>query len=306
MLGGFHLTYEGKEFVLGRNSTSKFIQLLQLVWLQEKEGVTKERLMQALYDRENLYNLNNSFYNLVYHMRKHMHRIGLPEADYITRKGGYYVTDEEIPVKIDALEFKSLVEAGDRETDEVKKARNYGQAFDLYKGELLPAISTELWVTSESLQYKTMFERCTSWLGEYLKKRKDYEAMYQVYARSSELYPFDDWQVYQIDALLCKGEYKDAFLLYDKTVHLYSNEIGLPPSDRMLECYEKMSQKIEYCPGDLTEIKDNIQQNAKKLAGGGVRGLLLFLPQLHRCLFPAETQHGADRAFHLPDALYGC
>lgn len=285
MLGGFHLAYEGKEYVLGRNSTAKFIQLLQLVWLQGEKGVTKERLMQALYDRDSLYNLNNSFYNLVYQMRKHMHRIGLPEADYISRKGGYYVPDESVPLEIDVLEFKHLVEAADKETDEGKKAKKYSRAFELYRGELLPAISTEIWVTSESLQFKAMFERCANWLGEYLKKRKDYEAMYQVYSRTSELYPFDDWQVYQIDALLCKGEYKDAFLLYDKTVHLYSDEIGLPPSERMLECYERMSERIEYCPGDLSEIKDNIQENAKKLAGGGT-GLIIVLTPASSMFIP--------------------
>ena len=270
------MAYEGREYVLGRNSTAKFIPLLQLVWLQGEKGVTKERLMQALYDRDSLYNLNNSFYNLVYQMRKHMHRLGLPETDYISRKGGYYVTDEKMPLTIDALEFRALIEAADQESDEDIKSAKYGQAFELYKGELLPAISTELWVTTESLQYKEMFERCVGWLGEYLKKRKDYESMYQVYSRASELYPFDDWQVYQIDALLCKGEYKEAFLLYDKTARLYSDEIGLPPSERMLECYERMSQRIEYCPGDLTEIKDNIQENAKKLAGGGT-GLITVL-----------------------------
>ena len=276
MLGGFTLAYEGKEYVLGRNSTAKFIQLLQLVWLHGEKGISKERLMQSLYDRESLYNMNNSFYNLVYQMRKHMHRLGLPETEYISRKGGYYVTDNTIPLRIDALEFRKCIEAAEQATGEEEKYDRYSQAFELYKGELLPAISTEIWVTTESLQYKDMFERCAGWLGEYLKKRKDYEKMYQVYSRTSELYPFDDWQACQIDALLCKGDYKDAFILYDKTVRLYSDEIGLPPSERMLECYEQMSQKIEYCPGDMAEIKENIQENAKKLAGGGT-GLIIVL-----------------------------
>ena len=31
MLGGFNLSYEGKDIVLGRSSTAKFIQLLQMV-----------------------------------------------------------------------------------------------------------------------------------------------------------------------------------------------------------------------------------------------------------------------------------
>ena len=58
MLGGFP-SYEGKDYVLGRNNTAKFIQLLQLVWMQGGKGYP-DRLIQALYDRESQFNLNNS------------------------------------------------------------------------------------------------------------------------------------------------------------------------------------------------------------------------------------------------------
>ena len=34
MLGGFSLSYQGEEIVLGRNTTAKFVQLLQLLWLR--------------------------------------------------------------------------------------------------------------------------------------------------------------------------------------------------------------------------------------------------------------------------------
>ena len=70
MLGGFNLSYEGKNVVLGRSSTAKFIQLLQMVWLQGEKGLTKETVVKSLYDRENVTNLNNSFNNLLYQMRR--------------------------------------------------------------------------------------------------------------------------------------------------------------------------------------------------------------------------------------------
>ena len=90
-----------------------------------------------------------------------MHRLGLPEIDYIIRDGGYYVMDPKLPVRVDALEFRSLIEKADMEADEEARFQVYKTAFELYKGELLPAISTEIWVTTESLQFKNMFERCT-------------------------------------------------------------------------------------------------------------------------------------------------
>lgn len=268
MLGGFTLSYEGKEIVLGRSTTAKFVQLLQIVWLQGKKGIAKEQLMKSLYDRESLTNLNNSFNNLIYQMRRQMQRAGLPVGDYIVHQGGIYTADETVPVHIDALEFETLSLEAEEESNEIEKYRLYSQAFELYKGELLPGISTEIWVTAESLYYKELFERCVLWLGEYAKHRKDYQTMVRVYSRAAEIYPFDEWQVYEIDGLLCKGEYKEAHILYDKTVRLYSDEMGLPPSEQMMRCYEQMSEKITRCPGVISEIQMELRENGSSQPEG--------------------------------------
>ena len=72
MLGGFKITYLDNEIALGRNTTAKFIQLLQLIWLSKEDGVTKERLMKTLYEGEERANVNNSMNNLIYQMRLQM------------------------------------------------------------------------------------------------------------------------------------------------------------------------------------------------------------------------------------------
>ena len=41
----------------------------------------------------------------------------------------------------------------------------------------------------------------------------------------------------------------------DQTARRYSEEMGLPPSDKMLECYRKMSQQFVSCPDGLDNIK---------------------------------------------------
>ena len=86
MLNGFRISYNGREVALGRNTTAKFIQLLQLVWLYGNEGVTKERLTHTLYEGEDRANLNNSMNNLIYQMRRQMVKAGLPQHDYIVKK----------------------------------------------------------------------------------------------------------------------------------------------------------------------------------------------------------------------------
>ena len=50
MLGGFSLSYQGEEIVLGRNTTAKFVQLLQLLWLRGDKGISKQQIVRCLYE----------------------------------------------------------------------------------------------------------------------------------------------------------------------------------------------------------------------------------------------------------------
>lgn len=279
MFGNFTLTYESKDIVLSRNNSAKFVQLLQLIWLRGEKGITKDQLLKALYDREALINYNNSFNNLVYQTRRQMVKAGLPEMDYIIKDEKIFRLDPKVTCNIDVHDFQILVEQGDSAKCDEERLRFYEKAFGLYKGELLPDISTELWVTIESSYYKELFRRCIQWLGQYYYDNKKYNEMYRIYERAAGIYPFDEWQVKQIEAMLCQGNYKDAFCLYDKTVRLYSDEIGLPPSEGMLKCYEMMSQQIRDIPGEISEIKEELREDVRKLGG------VLVLTTVHTLAF---------------------
>ena len=54
MLGGFSVQYLGKEILLGRKNTLKFIQLMQLIWLRGNKEISKKELIDAMYDRRDV------------------------------------------------------------------------------------------------------------------------------------------------------------------------------------------------------------------------------------------------------------
>ncbi len=261
MLGGFSLTYDGDEIVLGRNTTAKFVQLLQIVWLRGEKGVSKSQIVRCLYDNDELSNPNNSFNNLIFQMRKQMVAAGLPRMNYIVRVGKVYVPDPDVALRIDVQDFADALEKAHSADSDEDKWKAYSAAFDLYRGELLPEASTRTWVITDSVQLREKFNEAASWLGNYYKTNHDYDAMYRVFEKASRIYPDNDWQAYQIEALILKEDYKAAYQLYDKTVHQYSDEMGLPPSEKMLENYRRMSQKITSSPGRITEIQSSLQED---------------------------------------------
>ena len=272
MLGVFSVEYNGQEVALGRNNSAKFIQLLQVMWLQGDKGITKERLINYLYERDNLSNANNSFNNLVYQMRKQMVSAGLPDADYVLKRDKLFVTDKSIPLKVDAIEFRTLCEKAEAAKSDEEKYKYYRAAFDLYAGELLPDIANELWVITESISYRKLYESCVNWVGQYLREKKEYDEMYEIYRRGAEIYKDKDWQIDQIDALLEKGEYKEAYVLYKDTVHMYADEMGLPPSEKLMDCFRKMSSKLTSLPSEIGKIHEDLKYNQSIYNDGNADG----------------------------------
>lgn len=271
MLGGFSVSYEGREITLGRNHTARFVQLLQMVWLNGG-GVTKEQLIKYLYNGAEgtaLVNANNSFNNLLYQTRLQMVRCGFPEDKYVIKKDGRYIPSDTLPIWIDTVEFEEQVERARQEHEDSGKLRCYWQALELYRGELLPAIANELWVVEASFRLQKMFEESVKWVGGYLKESQDYYQMYLLYTKAASIYPFDDWQLCQIECLLERGDYKEAYALYNKTVSLYVEEMGLPPSRKMLDCYTAISDKVLYHPGELYHIKEEFLEKQPELEAEG-------------------------------------
>lgn len=270
MLGEFSVMHDGQKVILGRNNTLKYIQLIQIVWLHGDQGVTRDYLMHTLYDREELSNSGNSLNNLLYQVRQRMAKEELPKGDYISRKGSMFFTDKSFPVRVDVLEFERLFQCADEAETEEEQYRCYYEAFDLYRGELLPSVSTEMWVMMESLRLKELYVECVEWLGEYCRRNNDYDTMYYVYTRAASIYPYDDWQICQIDSLLALGDTKKANQIYNETVRRYMDEMGIPPSDEMQKCYERISQESQQLPGGMSEVlKSLLEQGESELPDTG-------------------------------------
>ena len=260
MLGGFSVFYGDREIILGRKSTLKFIQMLQLVWYHGEKGIHKEQLVKYLYDRADVSDSNNSVNNLMYQIRRQMAAAGLPKGEYILREDGIYRANPEFPVEVDVHQFEALLDAGGQAGTAEETRSCYEKALELYQGELLPMICTELWVLTEGLRLKNRFEECVQWLAEDAKKRSDYAAMGAYYEKAVYLYPYDGWQIGQIDVLVEKGEYKKAYEAYKEMADKYSEEIGLPPTQEMIDCYERLFEKVHGVSGEIGDIKEELKE----------------------------------------------
>ena len=263
MLGGYTLTYGEKPIILGRGNLTKSVQLLQLLLLHVDTGIAKEELVQALYDWEDVLDTNNSLNSMIYRLKNQLVMAGMPKEDYISIKNGICKWTGSMPVQVDVVDFENYL-AAVKDADKEKKRELLEQAMALYRGELLPPLSNELWVTVESVRLKKLYMSCVLQLCEILEERQEYAQMYAIYKKAAEMYPFDEWQEKQIDTLQKMERFDEAFKIYQDTVRLYSEELGAPPSLKMRELLQKMNGKLLNSENDFLKIQSRLREEEWK------------------------------------------
>ena len=244
------------------------MQMLQLIWLCGKEGIRKELLIDALYGWSGVLDANNSVNNLLHQIRRHLQSAGLPKSSYITLTEGVYRGDSQMPVRTDVMEFEELVTRGLETEDREESEMCLRQAFDLYQGELLPAISTEIWVIEKQLHLKQTFTDCVLRLGTYGWERRDMKELGYIYEKAARIYPDDGWEIKWIDVLIEQGECEKAYQLYQKMTHDYVEQMGLPPTSEMTACYERIKRKQGKLPSDMEKIRRSLEEQKEQTVRG--------------------------------------
>ena len=229
MLGGFFVRYGGRPISFSKGGRFKSMSLLQLLLIHKKSGIAKDELMRCLYDWEAVSARNNSLNSL----------------DFI------------------AME-EMIEEAGQRSLQEQEALLE--KACGLYRGEFLPESSGEIWAAAENIRLKGLYTRAVHQLCALWKKQQEYQKMLELYKMAAELYPYEEWQVYEIDCLMELQRYEKAYSLYRETVKSYSDELGIPPSPRMQEQLQRMGSRLTTKENSLSKVRELLRED--EIRGG--------------------------------------
>ena len=259
MLGTFSVNYAGREIVIDRNAVSKTTQLLQMLALHGQEGISKAGLIDALYGRETVENKNGSLNNTIFRLRRQLKAAGLPDSQYICIQNGMCTWDEAIPLWVDVCEFQNLAEESQNKTgqEEIRLCR---KAVACYTGEFLPNMIGEGWVTVENVHCKELYTNCVRKLCEYYMKEEHYEETLRIATSASVIYPFEDWQLWQIDSLMAMSRYQEAMEVYEKATKLVLDELGLPPSPEMLRRFRIMGEHVSQTAEVTEDIRKRLDE----------------------------------------------
>ena len=260
MFGGFSMEYQGKIISLERNSTTKTNQLLQILFCAGERGIARETLMEQLFGRDEITDPATSLRATVYRLRKCLKTEGFPEDDYVIIKSGQYRWTSEIPTELDVNQFETQANNAivcELEQDQYPMLR---KACELYKGEFLPQLGYEEWSVRLGVHYRNLYFRCLDILTEQMQARGEYEELLSLTSIAAKLYPFEEWQVVQMDCLIALNRQKEAMNIYNQTSQMFFEELGVPPSAAMMRRFKVMTGQVQN-GGVIEDIQGNLKED---------------------------------------------
>ena len=264
MLGAFEMSYGEKEISFERNTATKTNQLLQLLLLAGKKGISRELLLKKLFGREEVTNPANSLRATVFRLRKLLVEAGLPQKDeYIHIKGGIYRFTNEIPVELDIKKYEEYIRLAGEQVVKEQRMELLEAVCDLYKGDFLAPLQEE-WVIEERTVYKEQYGACMKELCALLKAQKEYKHLYQTAEKAVEIYPYEEWQIWQIDSLIAQNHMKAAMRLYEETAEQMFRGGGLLPSKQFKERLASMNSDIERNADHIGIIQSALEEDEKE------------------------------------------
>lgn len=262
MFGGFQMT--GPKGVLDDDiiRSDQITKLLTYILLNHKKNITIQELGDALWEDDESDNRAGALKNLMYRLRNTLKK-NLGEEDYILTGRGTYYWNPDIPIWLDCEEFDSWYTKGKMASGE-EQMECCQNAVQMYKGTLLPKMSLEHWTISLSTYYHSHYLSLIKIVAEIHYKNKQYEEMEAACKRAISLDSLDEELHYlMIQSLEAQGKNKLALEHYSKAVDILYENLGVRPSRKLQEAYERLLKETNEQELDLGTIQQDLLEASR-------------------------------------------
>ncbi len=264
-LGGFSLSFGETELFDNVNPQLIRMRILLILLKAGNQGIYRRELLNLVRpDEQDQKKRLSNLHQQIYLLRQELERANFPEGKYIVSKGSKFYFTRDYQVTTDIGELDLLIEQlrtghkGEAEDQEL-----YETYCRLYKGELLPMLHGEEWVTTESAYYQKWFSYCLNGLCQILRQEGQYETLLNYCTTASQIHPYDEWQAVQIECLMALNRYKEAGQLYEQTNELFYQELGVSPIERIMVKYQDIGCQLYNTSRMMAEVKEELTEKGE-------------------------------------------
>ncbi len=259
MFSSLSVEFNGRRINMQRGNT-RVVELFVMLLLGGGKGLSKRELIDNLYgyDQEWCADPNKSVNNLLYRLKKQLASWGMDGAS-VRLEGGLCRLEAEFPVEVDVLEFQQKAEAALACRD-AGRIQMLEEAAGLYTGGFLEEFCTDLWVIQKSRELEQLFFRVARDLGREYERSGDFPRARGVYHHAAELFPFESWQLAEIDCFIAMKDYNGAYELYQDTERLYDEKLGVVPGQEFLKRLDIIEQRTMQRKRSLSDITEPLRE----------------------------------------------
>lgn len=260
-LGSFSLWFEGREVPVKANPMGKTMQMLFFLLKAGSSGCEKKELLELVRPGEkNRERQLNNFRQQLYMMRKLIAASHFPEGKYIVYRGTRYYFTLDYPIWTDTEKLDNLIGQIRNSPGKGQELEKHCQEYcERYIGEFLPLLGGEEWVALESAYYQKWYFTCLNKLCVRLKEQKRFETLLHLAETASQIHPYDEWQVVQMDCLMALNRRKEAEKVYEEASQVYYRDLGMNALDRVVAGYQE-SSRFYHIGRIMNRVKNSLEE----------------------------------------------
>ncbi|WP_295582332.1 BTAD domain-containing putative transcriptional regulator [uncultured Oscillibacter sp.] len=266
MLGHFAIEVDGQTITDETNRSQKQWSVLCYLIAHRDRTVSQGELIELFWPDEENANPANALKTLLYRARAALAPLFPPQVNPILSQRGSYSWNPAIRCRVDAETFEELCRrADDPELSSDARVELYAKAVELYRGDYLPKLSGQLWVTSVSAHYHALYIKAVKALGALLERSERYGDMEALCTAATQIDALDeDLHILMIRALLNQGKNAAALKHYQQATQMLSRALGIRPSQEMLSLYREIMDVEEALETDLEVIQQQLWETASR------------------------------------------
>ncbi len=266
LFGRFRLQYDGKVISDDQNRSVKMWSVLAYLILNRQRVVSQSELLEAVWPDEDTANPVSAMKTLFSRLRRMLADVFGEDANFIVSQRGGYAWNRDIRCVVDAEEMEALcMQARNAALAPAVRQAYYQKAFSLYKEELLPQLSQQLWTISLRTHYHTLFLTMTKEYATLLQQAGEYAEMENVCAEALKRDSYDEGlHILLIRALLFQGKNAQAQSRYEAATELLYRALGVHPSEELQSLYNEIMKIQQSLEMDLSIIQKSLQETERR------------------------------------------
>lgn len=266
MLGGFSVTADGKILADTQTKLTKPWQLFCYLVLHKDRVTPAEVLLQEIWGNENLTDPQNVLKNTIYALRRSLAGHVKPGETPILYRAGGYCLNGHIKWRVDVDRFVEHCAAAERcRGDVAARTAAWKKAETVFRGELLPRLSGEMWVKRAQRELAKKYLRCIQEMSSGLFELNKYDEVLRVTVHSMRIVPLNEpVMLLMFRALHQLRLYSEIVVAYNKLARLFEAETRRPLCDEIRSIYRDAAKSVDKPTQDFTAFCEELAEVLKE------------------------------------------